>query len=56
MISHRPFFLDLSSIDLFMVPKIKLKLAGISMVKDSFKNTLEGATKTLAKDDFTTAS
>ena len=55
MICHRPFFCDMSSIDFFMVPKTKLKLPDISMVQDSFKDTWEGAIKTLAKDDFTTA-
>ena len=38
-----------------MKPKTKLKLPDISMVQDSFKDTWEGAIKTLAKDDFTTA-
>ena len=39
-----------------MVPKVKLKLADISMIQDSFKNTWEGAIKSVAKDDFPTAS
>jgi hypothetical protein len=41
--------------DYFLFPRVKTELAVISLMQESFKETLDGVTRTIAKDDFTAA-
>jgi hypothetical protein len=42
-------------VDFFLFPKVKRELAGLTLIKETFKKEWEGAARTLNAADFATA-
>jgi hypothetical protein len=42
-------------VDIFLFPRVKSELAGLSMTQESFQKSWEGVVRTIAQDDFTAA-
>jgi hypothetical protein len=45
---------DLALADFFFLPRVKAELAGLTLTKESFKNTWEGVVRSIAKEVFAT--
>ncbi len=52
---HLPYSSDLALKDFFLFPPIKKQLAAKTLTQESFKSTLEGAARSITKEDFATA-
>jgi hypothetical protein len=52
---HWLYLLDMVPVDYFLFPNVKAELGVISLMQESFKETWDGVTRTIAKDDFTAA-
>jgi histone-lysine N-methyltransferase SETMAR len=55
MIEHPPYSPDLAPADFFLFPKVKKELAGLTLMRESFKKDWEGAVRTLSAADFAEA-
>jgi hypothetical protein len=55
MIEHPPYLPDLAPADFFLLPKVKNYLAGLTLMRESFKKDWEGAVRTLSAADFAEA-
>jgi histone-lysine N-methyltransferase SETMAR len=55
LIDHLPYSPDLASADFFLFPTIKRQLAGKTLTQETFKTMWEGATRTIAKEDYAAA-
>jgi hypothetical protein len=55
MIEHPPNSQDLAPADFFLFPKVKKELAGLTLMRESFKKDWEGALRTLLAADFAEA-
>jgi hypothetical protein len=53
MLEKAPFLPDLAQAAFFLFPKIKNKLAGISIIQESLKPTWEGVARFIEKDYIT---
>jgi hypothetical protein len=53
MVLKNPFLPDLDQAAFFLFPKVKNKLAGISIIQESHKCTLDGVVRFLKKDYIT---
>jgi hypothetical protein len=54
-IPHPPYSTDPTLTDFFFFPRVKSKLAGLTLTKKSFTSSWEGIIWTIPKDDFATA-
>jgi histone-lysine N-methyltransferase SETMAR len=55
LIEHPPYSPDLAPADFFLFPKVKKELAGLTLMRESFKKDWEGAVRTLSAADFAEA-
>jgi hypothetical protein len=54
LIEHLPYLPNLAPADFSLVPTIKKQLAGKTLTQETFKSMWEGATRTIAEEDFAT--
>jgi [histone H3]-lysine36 N-dimethyltransferase SETMAR len=54
-LNHPPYSPDLAPADFFLFPKVKEQLSGLQLDQDSLKQTWEGVTKSIAKEEFAAA-
>jgi hypothetical protein len=55
MIEHPPYSPGLAHADFFLFPKVKKELAGLTLMRESFKEDWEGVVRTLSAEDFSEA-
>jgi hypothetical protein len=59
MVSHPPshplYLPDLAPADFFLFSRVKEKLAGLTLMQESFKNNWEGVVRSIAKEDYAAA-
>jgi hypothetical protein len=55
LLSHPPYSFDLAPADFFLFPKLKKKLAGITMTQERFKKEWEGVLRGNSREEFAKA-
>jgi histone-lysine N-methyltransferase SETMAR len=55
MLRHPPYSPDLAPADFFLFPRVKTKLAGLSLKQETFQKSWEGVVRTIPKEDFAAA-
>jgi histone-lysine N-methyltransferase SETMAR len=55
MIEHLPYSPDLAPANFFLFPKVKKELAGLTLMRETFKKEWEGGCETLTAVDFVEA-